>query len=177
MQRSSEQLSKTNSLTKIFCLVYLVFFLTGCGTVRHTLTLTPGYQPKTGTRVDVGKVSNETGKTFEVDVEKFLSDALTEELRRGNLLWTGDNSPQLKVTSQVVDYKPGNAFKRWLLPGWGSTVLTVHSDLLEDGRLVGSAEARRTISIGGGYTIGAWRTVFASIAKDLVSDLRTHMSH
>jgi hypothetical protein len=44
--------------------------------------------------------------------------------------------------------------------------------LLLGDQLVGSEQARRTVSIGGAYTIGAWRTIFNSIAEDIVDDLR-----
>lgn len=164
-------------LAVVSCVGLLLCLVTGCGTVQHSLTLTPGYQLKADTRVEVGEVSNETGQSFDVDVVKLLSDALTEELRRTDLLWSGGESYHIKVTSQIVDYKKGNAFKRWLLPGWGSTVLIVHCDLLDGGRIVGSAEAKRTVSVGGGYTIGAWHTIFAGVAKDVVADLRKQIPH
>lgn len=166
---------KMNWSTQVVSLLFFILTMAGCGTVQHSLTLTPGYQLKSGTRVDVAEVLNETGENFNVDIQKLLADALTEELRRRSLLWGGEASPHIKVTSKIVDYKPGNAFQRWLLPGWGSTVLTVHGELWEGGNVIGSAEARRTVSIGGGYTIGAWRTIFTSLAKDIVGDLRKKM--
>jgi hypothetical protein len=43
--------------------------------------------------------------------------------------------------------------------------------------MVGSVEARRTVSFGGAYTIGAWKTVFASVAKDVVKELQTQMQN
>jgi hypothetical protein len=154
----------------------LTFFFTGCGTVQHNLNFQNNYAPPANTKIEVGSVTNQTGQTFnDVNVEQLLSDALAEALRKEDLLWAGGGSRKLVLTSKIAEYEPGNAFKRWLLPGWGSTVLTVQGDLKEGDRLVGSVEARRTVSIGGGYTIGAWRTIFASVANDMVSDLRSQI--
>jgi hypothetical protein len=77
--------------------------------------------------------------------------------------------------SKLVEYDEGDAFKRWLLPGWGSRVLSLHCGLRDtaSGKMVRTADARRTVSFGGAYTIGAWKTNFASVAKDVVSDLRS----
>lgn len=72
-------------------------------------------------------------------------------------------------------YEPGNAFKRWLWPGYGSTVIKLHCELTDstNHKVIGSVDALRTVSWGGGYSIGAWKTIFASVAKDVVSELRT----
>ena len=37
--------------------------------------------------------------------------------------------------------------------------------------VVGSVEAKRTVSFGGAYSIGAWKTVFNNLANDVVEDL------
>lgn len=123
--------------------------------------------------VEVGAVTNQTGHTFEVNVEQLLTNALAEELRSENLLWSGGESRRLVLMSSIVEYEEGDAFKRWLLPGWGSTVLTVRGDLKDGERLVGSVDARRTVSAGGVYTIGAWKSIFGDVAKDIVGELRT----
>jgi len=47
--------------------------------------------------------------------------------------------------------------------------------LKEGDRIVGTREARRTISAGGGDTIGAWKTIFGRIANDMVKDLKKEM--
>jgi hypothetical protein len=48
---------------------------------------------------------------------------------------------------------------------------------LRVGENVGLVRARRTISFGGAYTIGAWRTIFASLADEIVSELRSKIRH
>jgi hypothetical protein len=58
------------------------------------------------------------------------------------------------------------------MPGWGATVLVVRGTLVDaDNRTVGSVEAKRTVEAGGGYTIGAWETIFRDVANDIVTRL------
>ncbi len=30
---------------------------------------------------------------------------------------------------------------------------------------------RRTVSMGGGYTVGAWKTIFAGVSDDLAAEI------
>ncbi len=157
--------------------VFLGLALSGCGAVSHEATMLGNFVPDPGSRVEVGTVTNATGQAPKVDdevvnIEQLLSDALAEKLRREDLLWAGNPSRKLVLVTKIVEYEPGDAFKRWLLPGWGSTVVSVESELRDANQLVGTVRARRTVSFGGVYTIGAWRTIFASVADDVVSELR-----
>ena len=151
-----------------------LFLLSACGTVQHKMNLLNNFTPDSATGVEVGKVTNETGKTFdpEINVEDMLRRALTEKLTAEKLLWSNTTPKKLVLDSKILDYDAGDAFKRWLLPGWGATVLTIQSDLRQDGQLVGTVDAKRTVSVGGAYTIGAWKTVFDNLAGDVVEDLR-----
>jgi hypothetical protein len=147
----------------------------GCGSVDHSAQFEAAFAPKPDTKIEVGPVTNETGQTFEVDVQQLFTDALTEKLQGDNLLWTkGGDADHLIIATKVVNYEPGNAFKRWLLPGYGSTVIELHCELKNSatGKLLGSVDARRTVSFGGAYSIGAWKTIFGSVANDVVSELR-----
>ena len=150
----------------------VVLAVHGCGTVDHKLTLKDNYTPQTGTSIEVGKVTNATGQTFEVNVEQLLTEALIQQLQKEGMFLTEGTANKILISSKIVEYDEGNAFKRWLLPGWGATVLSVQCDLKEGSQLVGSVEARRTVSAGGGYTIGAWRTIFTSLAGDIIEDLQ-----
>jgi len=159
-------------LFSILPMVLACTVLSGCGSVNHNLKLKEDYALTQDTRIAVGKVQNATGKSFEdIDPEKMLKDALTEALQEKDLLWTANGKP-VRIDAVIVEYEEGNAFKRWLLPGWGSTVLTVRATLREGDRLIGEAHARRTVSIGGGYSIGAWKSIFRDVTEDLVSDIQ-----
>ncbi len=75
----------------------------------------------------------------------------------------------------IIEYRKGDAFKRWLWPGYGSTVLVVEAILLDsNGNIDATAQANRSVDAGGGYTIGAWKEIFTNVSADLVSDLNTN---
>jgi hypothetical protein len=163
----------------MLCLVgSLALAAAGCGAVEHSAQFEPTFVPKADTKIEVGPVTNDTGKKFDIDLPKMFGDALSEELGNKNLLWTqGQKGDHLIIATKIVEYDEGDAFKRWLLPGWGSTVITLHCELKQSGSgtLVGSVDAHRTVSFGGAYTIGAWRTIFASVAEDVVKELRAQI--
>jgi uncharacterized protein DUF4410 len=173
-------MTTTASSLGMFLLVGLV--LSGCGAVSHESALLGDYVPARGMRVEVGKVSNATGQAPTVDgepldIERLLTEKLTEKLRSDNFLGAGSPDRRLVLDSRITEYEPGDAFKRWLLPGWGSTVVAVEGELRDEtNAVVGTVRARRTVSFAGAYTIGAWRGVFGSVADDIVSELRSKIA-
>jgi hypothetical protein len=168
----------TRTTHSVAIVIFLGLVMAGCGAVSHEAVLLGSYAPEPGLRIEVGKVINATGQTPKVDdevvnIEQLLTENLTEKLRREDFLWAGSPARRLVLVSKIVEYEPGDAFKRWLLPGWGSTVVSVDGELRDEAdTLVGTVRARRTVSIGGAYTIGAWRSIFSSVADDIVSELR-----
>jgi len=145
-----------------------------CGTVKHSARFDDGFLPAKGTLIEVGVVKNETGRTYDIDIEEMLRTALWEALWNRQLLAQGESTTERYVlSSQIIDYDRGNAAKRWTLPGWGATEISVHCDLAraDGGALVGSVDARRTVSVGGAYSIGAWKTIFKRVSKDIVEEL------
>lgn len=153
----------------------LLFTISGCGAVSHSAKLEAGYAPRPDLKIRVVKATDESGVKTDFDKSELLTDALKNAFEKDQFLCTDKSYPnQLIIESKIVQYDPGNAFKRWLLPGWGSTVLTVHCDLMEpvSRKIIGTVDARRTIAIGGLYTIGAWETIFGSVAHDVVSEVR-----
>ena len=151
--------------------VFLIF-LSGCASVQREAVLASEYVVQPGTKVDLVSVTNQTGNSFDIDVEQMLSDALNVALTQRNVLWMGEDVPRLRLAAEIVEYSKGDAFKRWVMPGWGSTVLVVRGSLAdEDNRQIGSVDAKRKIYAGGAYTIGAWKTVFEDVANDLITEL------
>ena len=131
--------------------------------------------PKVGSKVVIGSVSNVSGKTFDIDIEQRLRDALSRSLdNKGIYASDLSTTADFKLNVYITRYAPGNAFKRWLVPGYGSTLLTVQGELqnAKDGSRVLSTEHQRIIWIGGGYTIGAWSFIIGQVANDLAHDLK-----
>src|SRR2546430_12576192 len=107
---------KTDVLTSLVGIVGLL--LVGCGAARHTAKFETVFTPKPDTRIEVGPVTNETGKTFTLDLPKMMTDALSKTLEDERLLWTGNRAnDRVIMTSQIVEYEVGDAIKLWLLPG------------------------------------------------------------
>ena len=186
-------MQKTDSFPQWFFITIILGILIlstiGCTSVNHEARFENDFLPKPDTRIEVGAgaVTNDTGQTFNIDISKMFVDALNEALGNGNLLWMGGSSTEhLVITSKIVEYDEGSAFKRAILPGWGSTVLSVQCELKDStsGKIIGSIESRRTV-FGPGIvavatvpvglltiSIGAWQTIFESAAKDVVEELR-----
>ena len=165
--------------TPYIAILVATLLVSGCGTVERKVALDDRYSVLPGTKVELGPVSNETGIAFDIDIEKMLADALSQSLKTNNLQWTGGGAPKLVLTTNILGYAKGNAFERWArFPGgvssvgFGSTTLEIDGALYDsENRKVGSATARRTVDFGGAFTIGAWETIFPSIADDVVMKL------
>jgi len=122
-------------------------------------------------------VADSTRATGDVDAEALLRSALESSLAGAGLLWKGDPAEdRYALELEVVEYDPGNAFKRWLLPGYGATILRVRGRLLDrrSGAVAAEIDHQRSVIWGGAYTIGAWKSIFASVAKDVARDLENH---
>ena len=165
--------------TAAFIVVIAALLLSGCGTAHHNVSFVPGYQPASTATITLGDVID-AAPTFERDDEhknfniaKKLREQLASKLRDAGLCADSTSAVQSLVLSvRIVNYEPGNAFKRWLMPGYGSTVLTVECALRDGAEKVATVNARRTVDGGGGYTIGAWETIFSSVAEDIVTGLK-----
>jgi len=153
--------------------------LSGCGTVSHDISFVPGYAPPSKSSVVVGDITDAAPKAKrdnefkDFDIAKEMREQLEARLRESGLTaapQAGQRS--LVLLGNIVDYDPGDAFKRWLMPGYGSTVLAVEFTLRDGDKKVATVNARRTLDAGGGYTVGAWKTIFGNVAEDIVSNLR-----
>jgi hypothetical protein len=170
--------SKKRQQHQIIALVAVLapIFFWGCANVQHQASFNKNYLPKEDVRIKVAEVVNDTGFNFDIDIEKMLSNNLEEQLNEENLLCLGELEPNLFLESRIIGYKKGSAFKRWMMPGWGATELSIRCDLKDDkNNLVGSAMASREIIAGGLYTVGAWETIFKAVANDVAEDLRNQI--
>jgi len=153
-------------------LIFLSIITSACGTVQHSLKLEEGHLIKQEAKIEVADVLNESGRSFEVLVEPMFQGALKQELSANGLLWTSDLNSKLILACKILDYEEGNAFKRWMLPGWGSTQLKTRCELKDENRVVGNIDANRSVAFGGGFTVGAWASIFNDMAEDIVKDIQ-----
>ena len=155
----------------LLCLILVM----GCGGLGLSMKDESGLLPKPGALVELKDVTNATGQTFDGDVEAMLRGAMRTALQDERLQWTNGSQPhRFGLDLRIVEYRPGNAFKRWLLPGYGSTVLGVEG-ILRDAQTGATAATfvhERSVHFGGAYTIGAWSYVFDDVADDIAHGLK-----
>ena len=162
---------------KSWLLFIPVLFLAACGTVEHSVRVEDAQAFAADTRILVGEVANRTGESFDIDIEAMLRTAVVNELSNEGLLGQQGTPGVITMNVNIIEYRKGDAFKRWLWPGLGSTVLVVEATLLDAaGNIDATAQANRSVDAGGGYTIGAWEKIFRNVATDLVSDLKVNIT-
>lgn len=163
--------------------VSVLLLVVGClGTVKHEATFSPEFSPKQASLVQVGDIvdaapTDKRGNHADFDIATELRMQLNEKLKEHGLLAQVRANPQHYVlAAEITDYQPGSAFKRWLLPGMGSTVLSVECKLYDGANEVGTVQATRSVDMGGGYSAGAWKSIFAKVADDIVADLQEKLA-
>ena len=172
------KLIKHSRLLSYF-MIFISLIFTGCAAQTsgtgpgRTMALEESYKYK------IEKIEISEAKEYEVDVKEILRKSLNKALSDKDLLW--DGSPSKKyygISMRIIEYDMGNAFKRWLLPTYGSTILNVHTDVidLEKNEIVTYMEHKQTIAAGGLYSIGAWKYIFDYVAKDVAIDLERKYS-
>ncbi|MEI6066878.1 MAG: YajG family lipoprotein [Methylococcaceae bacterium] len=165
----------------ILVILFTVALLSGCATreIKTTGGEVADILPKPGATVEVGKITVEGKKQLDFDPAVLLNEALVSALKEEQLLGSGDKTaPRFLFDVKIVDYEPGNAFKRWIIPGWGSTLLNVRGELrtADSGAVAAVIENKRSIFAGGAYTIGAWKSIFGNVADDLVQEMKTRIN-
>jgi len=166
-------------MKRILTLMALTAVVSGCATSEtQTFKNDPLIRP--GAKIELGAVTVPPDSAYELDVAGMMNTALEESLAEHNIEWQGDPAADRFLLEVVVDdYEPGNAFKRWLMPGFGSTIVRVSGKLtdISTGNVAGELDHERAVHAGGGYTIGAWRTVFKGIADDITTQLQNRIEN
>ncbi len=155
------------------CWFFCVMVLTGCGAAQFGSQLPDSFVMKPEQTIEFPPIENVTGKTFETPADRIFNEYMANLLKERKLLNTSPKPAAFILKTKLIEYEPGNAFSRWLLPGLGTTVCTVHAELLDKktGALVGSMESRQTVSVGGAYSIGADKYICERVADDLMEEI------
>ncbi|MBN2178730.1 MAG: DUF4410 domain-containing protein [Deltaproteobacteria bacterium] len=155
-------------------LVFSFFIvLTSCAAPQRT-KLDQGLLLGTDSKIEVGTITTADQKKYDVDAESLLRNALEKALlEKGILRSKGTNEKYFTLSANITDYEMGNAFKRWLLPFYGATILKVECEITDSskGVSVTKFEHRQSIVVGGLYTVGGWKTIFDTVARDIAADL------
>lgn len=150
-----------------------ILILAGCGATNFESKLPKHLALQPGETIEYVSIENVTGKTLDPAADQIFDEYMQELLRERKLLNVSPQPAVFVFKSKLIEYEPGNAFGRWLLPGLGTTVCTVHAEILDkrNGALVGSMESRQTVSVGGAYSIGADKYICKRVADDLIDDI------
>lgn len=147
----------------------------GCSTKVQIERLSPEVAIKHDALFAVGDIKDDSGyatseKDEQFNLKEAMSSALSQVLTKEGL---NGNGYEIKTT--ILQYSPGNAFARWLIPGAGATKLQVECEVYSDeGILLAKIPVERMIAAGGGYTIGAWKYVFTDVAEAVVGAMKKH---
>jgi len=166
-------------MNRILTLLALTTVISACATTEtQTFKDDPLIRP--GAKIELGTVTVPPDSAYEIDVAGMMDSALEKSLADHNIAWQGDPAADRFVLDVVIDnYEPGNAFKRWLLPGFGSTIVHASGKLtdMSTGNVAGELDHERAVHAGGAYTIGAWQTVFNGIADDITTQLQNRIEN
>lgn len=155
------------------CVIFAALLFTfGCSTKGEYVAVQGAPAIEAGALFSPGEITDSTGfkfpegETDTVDLREAMREALEKALREKGAI--GDGSPWT-VNVDLVDYAPGNAFARWLMPGAGATKLKAVATVVDsEGSRVATIPVERSIGFGGAYTVGAWRYVFDDVAREIV---------
>ena len=166
--------------TLLLVLFFTITLLQGCATnqVNTTGGEAADLLPHPGATVELKKIAIQDQQQYDFDPVALFNEKLVETFKDEQLLWSGDKTaPRFIFDATIINYEPGNAFKRWILPGWGSTVLEVRGELRspDNGAVAAVIENKRSIFAGGAYTIGAWKSIFGNVADDLALEIKNRI--
>lgn len=151
-----------------------MFCCAGCSTKSAFEPVFPDVSLPPTARYVIGEVKDNSGFTAsseEINPVIAMETALKAELTKAGL-YDGD----FKINIAITEYEPGNAFKRWILPGFGGTYLKTQSTILNpDGKIVATIPVNRMIAAGGAFTVGAWKECFQEVAEEIVKVLKREM--
>ena len=168
--------------TATILVCFWIFMLAGCGTSVHTAKVEPGFVPSETGMVSIGEITDVSppypeDEKVELNPVEELRSQLKQKLQaEGMLASSGSAGTTYMLNPEIREYRPGSAWKRWLWPGYGSTILWVESLLWEGDKKVGEVSTKRTVDAGGAYTAGAYLSIFGSVAEDIVADLKVKLS-
>lgn len=131
------------------------------------------YALQAGQTIELPPIENVTGKSLDPPADQIFNEYMGNLLKERKLLNMVAQPAAVVLKTKLIEYEPGNAFGRWLLPGLGTTVCTVDAELLEKqtGALIGRMQSRQTVSIGGAYSIGADTYICKRVADELMAEI------
>ncbi|AJG19141.1 DUF4410 domain-containing protein [Cupriavidus basilensis] len=107
------------------------------------------------------------------DLGREATEALTAKLKEA-AGFELEPDGRYVLTCDISAFEEGSAFKRWLLPSWGTTSGQVAVMITDSatGETIALVRGRATVQAGGLYSVGADKIILASAIDDVVRQLR-----
>ena len=161
-------------------LILLLLLIGGCTSTKPVVRMEKNVSLTKYKMFEVPPVSNETGKTFEFDVANELTQQIKLLLNEKGYTINNENEIQdniLTITNSLIVYEPGNAVKRWLLPGAGATKTIVKTSLIDkkSGEIIGEMLTTKQISGGGLYSVGADKSILKTVAEGIINGIEKNI--
>lgn len=164
-------------LTKWSLLSFSIVYLHGCSqhmAVGESVALVKeDGSEKEFTSITVQPCVDRTEYDGTVDIGNMGTEKLREKVRESGLLVISD-SAEILLTCDIERFIEGSAFKRWIMPGWGSTQGAVSVMLVrKDGyKVLANFKSQASVEAGGFYTLGAEEYILDSAFDEIVKQLR-----
>ena len=152
--------------------ILLASALGGCATESLSRPDQP-YPAASPRIVRIESCEDRTGEGGERDLKSEASRVFADKLRASGLFQIQADA-SLVLTCDIERFAEGSAFKRWLMPGWGSTQAGVAVMVWErpGDKLLGTFRSQSRVDAGGLYTIGADKYIFSVAFDDVVKQMR-----
>ena len=149
-----------------------VLLAPGCATQSQMQVVAPAPESTTVFAIRLEPCVDRTG-TKGRDLAGEATRLLTERLQGLANFALREDAP-LILTCEVTQFAEGSALKRWLAPGWGSTVGQIALMLSDakDQSAVLIIQGNSTVSAGGLYTVGAENYILKAATDDVIAKLR-----
>jgi len=163
-------------IPRVFCCAMLALLFYGTCRADPVVWLDDNVDLRGKRTFFVPQVRNQTGKTFDIDPTALVSSGFHEDLRKEgiNILERRDMSLDfVTVEISLVEYAPGSAAQRWLLPGAGATVCVARVTLTDgkSGKLLGEIVANNSVGAGGLFSVGADTSVPEYVGREIAQAL------
>jgi len=157
------------------CIIFLLIMLAGFVTPKTTSNQRAKLYPNL--KIDIGEIIL-PDKTYKIDVKTIFRTELEDALSRKGLFCIAKQKSNCNILNlKVNSYEMGSSFKRWLLPGFGATILDVECKLNNNkGELIAEFGHNRSIKSGGFLTIGGSTTVIKKVSEDIASYIEKGMT-
>ncbi len=113
-----------------------------------------------------------SGFKGERDLAAEATQGLAEKLQATKLFEISPDG-SLVLTCDIESFAEGNAFQRWLLPGWGATEARVAVIVLEkpEDKVLATLRSHSSVGSGGLFSVGANQYILSVVLNDIVNQL------